>query len=79
MPVYTALSDHQFLNENNMMVVPYCPLLAPCDFILFPKLKIRGYNGDSSSVTGGARVHHKMGIPQEPSEVGVVLGPVYNL
>jgi len=79
MPAYTALSDHQFLNENNMMVVPYSPLLTPCDFILFPKLKIRGYTGNSSSVTGCARVHHKMGIPQEPSAVGVVLGPVHNL
>jgi hypothetical protein len=46
MPAYMALSDHQFLNENNMMAVPYSPLLAPWDFFLFPKLKIRGYNGD---------------------------------
>lgn len=35
--------DHCFLAKNNMTVVPhstYSPDLAPCDFFLFPKIKI---------------------------------------
>ena len=34
----------QFLAKNNMTVIPhppYSPDLAPCDFFLFPKLKLR--------------------------------------
>ena len=34
----------QFLSKNNMTVIPhppYSPDLAPCDFFLFPKLKLR--------------------------------------
>ena len=34
----------QFLAKNNMTVIPYPPYshdLAPCDFFLFPKLKLQ--------------------------------------
>jgi hypothetical protein len=36
--------DKWFLTNNNMVIVPhphYSPDLAPCDFALFPKLKMK--------------------------------------
>jgi hypothetical protein len=73
MPAYTVLSDHQFLNENNNMVVLYSPILAPCDLVLFLKLKIRGYNGDSSSVTVVLEC-----ITRWEFHRSLQLGPMYN-
>jgi hypothetical protein len=43
-PAYTALAVQHFLASKNMTVVPhlpYSPDLAPCDFFLFPKMKIK--------------------------------------
>jgi hypothetical protein len=34
----------QFLGKHRMAVIPhppYCPDLAPCDFFLFPKMKLK--------------------------------------
>lgn len=39
----TALSVHEFLATNKMTVIPHPPYsshLAPCDFFLFPQLKM---------------------------------------
>ena len=39
----TALKVHNYLVKNKVSVLPqppYSPGLAPCDFYLFPKLKI---------------------------------------
>ena len=43
-PAHRSFKVSQFLAKNNMTVVPhppYSPDLAPCDFFLFPKLKLR--------------------------------------
>jgi len=43
-PAHAALLTRRFLAENNMTVVPhppYLPNLAPSDFFLFPKLKMK--------------------------------------
>lgn len=42
-PAHTSLVVREFLAKNNMATVPhppYSPDLAPCDFYLFPKMKI---------------------------------------
>ena len=41
-PAHNALNIREFLAKNNIAVLeqpPYSPDLAPCDFVLFPKLK----------------------------------------
>jgi transposase len=43
-PAHTALAVQHFLASKNMTVVPqppYSPDLLPCDFFLFPKMKIK--------------------------------------
>jgi transposase len=43
-PAHTALAVQHFLASKNMMVIPhppYSPDLAPCDFFLLPKMKIK--------------------------------------
>ena len=43
-PAHAALLTRWFLTDNNMTVVPhppYSPDLAPSDFFLFPKLKMK--------------------------------------
>jgi transposase len=44
MPAHTSLKTTEFVTNNNMVIVPhppYSPGLAPCDFTLFPKLKMK--------------------------------------
>jgi hypothetical protein len=39
-----SVRTHQFLAKNKIAVIPhppYSPDLAPCDFFLFPKLKLK--------------------------------------
>ena len=43
-PAHTALAGQHFLASKDMTVVPhppYSPDFAPCDFFLFPKMKIK--------------------------------------
>lgn len=43
-PPHVSLKTTQFLTDHNMTTVPhppYSPDIAPCDFSLFPKLKLR--------------------------------------
>jgi histone-lysine N-methyltransferase SETMAR len=43
-PARTAVSIQEFLAEKNIPVVPhppYSPDLAPCDFFLFPRIKMK--------------------------------------
>ena len=43
-PAHRYFKVSQFLAKNNMTVIPHPPYstnLAPCDFFLFPKLKLR--------------------------------------
>uniref|UniRef100_A0A7M4EV86 Tc1-like transposase DDE domain-containing protein n=1 Tax=Crocodylus porosus TaxID=8502 RepID=A0A7M4EV86_CROPO len=43
-PSYTAVSIQEFLAEKNIPVIPHPPFspdLAPCDFLLFPKIKMK--------------------------------------
>jgi transposase len=43
-PSHTSVLTHQFLAKNKIAVIPhppYSPDLAPCDFLLFPKMKLK--------------------------------------
>ena len=43
-PSHTSVLTHQFLAKNKIAVIPhplYSPDLAPCDFFLFPKMKLK--------------------------------------
>jgi histone-lysine N-methyltransferase SETMAR len=43
-PGHKSLKTAEFVSSNNMVIVPhlpYSPDLAPCDFALFPKLKMK--------------------------------------
>jgi len=43
-PAHTSLVVREFLTKNNMTTVShpaYLPDLAPCDFYMFPKMKLR--------------------------------------
>jgi transposase len=43
-PAQTSLKTTELVTNNNMLTVPhppYSPDLAPCDFALFPKSKIK--------------------------------------
>ena len=43
-PSHTAVLTHQFLAKNKIALIPlppYSPDLAPCDFLLFPKMKLK--------------------------------------
>jgi len=43
-PAHTSLVVREFLTKNNMTTVPhpaYSPDQAPCDFYVFPKMKLR--------------------------------------
>jgi len=43
-PAHTSLIVGKFLTKNNVTTVPhpaYSPDLAPCDFYMFPKIKLR--------------------------------------
>jgi hypothetical protein len=43
MPAQTSLKTTEFVT-NNLVIIPhppYSPDLAPCDFTLFPKLKLK--------------------------------------
>jgi len=43
-PAHTSLVVREFLTKNNMTKFPhaaYSPDLAPCDFYVFPKMKLR--------------------------------------
>jgi histone-lysine N-methyltransferase SETMAR len=43
-PTHTPLKTTEFLTNNNMVILPHPPYsldLVPCDFALFPKLKMK--------------------------------------
>jgi histone-lysine N-methyltransferase SETMAR len=43
-PAHTFLKTPEFVTNNNMIIVPHPPYsldLTPCDFTLFPKLKMK--------------------------------------
>jgi hypothetical protein len=43
-PAHTSLKTTEAMTNNNMVIVPhppYSPDLTPCDFTLFPKLKMK--------------------------------------
>ncbi|UYV68744.1 hypothetical protein LAZ67_6000635 [Cordylochernes scorpioides] len=63
-PRHSSLIVRRFLAKNNVCVLnhpPYSPDLAPCDFYLFPKIKLR--NTDTVCVC--SKSAHKLGIPRE--------------
>jgi hypothetical protein len=52
-PANTSLKTTEFVTNNDMIIVPhppYSPDLAPCDFALFPKLKMK-LNGRYKTVS----------------------------
>jgi len=43
-PSHISVFTHQFLTKNKMAVIPHQPYsldLTPCDFFLFPKIKLK--------------------------------------
>jgi len=73
-PAHNALSIRQFLAEKNIAVLeqpPYSPDLAPCNFVLFPKLDgiIKGTHFEGveaikeAVMTAGAEGHPRGIIP----------------
>jgi hypothetical protein len=43
-PAHTSLKTTEFVTNGNMAIIPHPPYsldLAPCDFALFPKLKMK--------------------------------------
>jgi transposase len=52
-PAYTSLVVWEFLTKNNVSTVPhpaYSPDLAPCDFYVFPKMKLPLKGGRFASI-----------------------------
>jgi len=63
-PSHTTVLTQHFLAKNNMVVIPhstYSPDLAPCDFFLFPKIKLK-LKGRRFDTTDTASVR-KLWIP----------------
>jgi hypothetical protein len=45
-PAHTSLKTTEFVTNNDVIIVPHPPCLpdlAPCDFAVFPKLKMRHF------------------------------------
>jgi transposase len=43
-PAHTSQKTTEFVTNNNMVIIPlppYSPDLVPCDFALFPELKLK--------------------------------------
>jgi hypothetical protein len=52
-PAHTSLKTTEFLTNSDMVIVPHPPYsldLAPCDFTLFPKLKMKLKRGRFETV-----------------------------
>ena len=69
-PAHNALRIREFLAKNNIAILeqlPYSPDLAPCDFFLFPKLKIviKGTRFQDSKGIKTAVTRELQAIPQE--------------
>jgi hypothetical protein len=64
-PTHMSLKTIEFVTNNNMVIIPHPPYssgLAPCDFTLFPKLKmkLKGRHFETVSdiqITSGAQQH----------------------
>ncbi|GFX68623.1 mariner Mos1 transposase [Trichonephila clavipes] len=68
-PSYTSLVVRRFLAKNNVCVLnypPYSPNLAPCDYSLFPKIKmkLKGCYLGGISILQVPPTHALQGIPQ---------------
>ena len=65
-PGHTSLIVRQFLARNRVSVLnhsPYLPDLAPCDFSLFPKLKLKGRFFDDIPIIQSASTQALEAIP----------------
>jgi hypothetical protein len=63
-PAHMSLKNTEFMTNNNMVIFlhpPYSPDLAPCDFALFPKsrMKLKGRRFETvwhpKGIAGGTR------------------------
>jgi histone-lysine N-methyltransferase SETMAR len=80
---HTAYNVQEILAKNKMAVVPhppYSPDLAPCDFFLFPKMKIK-LKGRRFDTAEEIQTKHpnKERLPGCISKVVETLGSVYAL
>jgi hypothetical protein len=75
----------QFLAKPKMALIPhppYSPDLSPCDFFLFPKMKLnlKGRRFDAMEETQaesqGVLVTDKKGLPESVSKMEETVGPV---
>ena len=88
-PAYAALLTRRFLTDNNRTVVPHPPYsldLAPCDFFLFPKLKMKlkggkisDGGGNSSRVAGGPEHAARKWLPGMLKKLAAPLGSLSSL
>ena len=85
-PAHRSFKVSLFLAKNNMTLIPhppYSPDLAPCDFFLFPKLKLRmkGQTFDTIEeirITVGTWHNSKKGLPGMLPGMAETLGPLYS-
>ena len=86
-PAHRSFKVLQFLAKNNMTVIPhppYSPDLAPCDFFLFPKMKLwmkgRTFDTieDSRGITAGTWHNSKKGLPGMLPSIAETQGPLYS-
>ena len=87
-PAHRSFKASQFLAKNNMTVIPhspYSPELAPCDFFLFPMLKLRMKGRRFDTVEGiqeeSQRVFDtipKKRLPGMLPSMAETLGPLYS-
>jgi transposase len=64
-PAHTSLKTTEFVTINNMVIVPrppYSPDLTPCDFALFPKLKIELKGRFETVTTKGNRKRYSTAL-----------------
>jgi len=78
-PSHTSVLTHQFLVKNQIAVIPhllYSPDLAPCDFFLFPKMKLklkgRRFKTIEEIQAESQRVLDTLSIPKMEETVGLV-------
>jgi hypothetical protein len=77
---HTSLPAWQFVSNKNITVCPHSPDLAPCDFWLFPKVKMtmKGKRFESiqdiEAATTAQLKTHKRGLPELLQKVARIMG-----
>jgi hypothetical protein len=84
-PSHPSVFTQHFLAKHKMSVIlrrPYSPDLAPCDFFLFPKMKLKlkghrfGTNEDPGRIADSALHSGRKGLPGSVPKMEETVGPV---